>query len=48
MGSSANFVPLNDADNVLHILLAVGMTGLGLALSRRPGTTQLVIGSAGA
>ncbi|UMG91867.1 DUF4383 domain-containing protein [Nocardioides sp. TF02-7] len=35
--SSANFVPLNGADNVLHLLLAIGMIGIGLALGR--GTT---------
>jgi hypothetical protein len=32
--SSANFVPVNTADNWLHFLLGVGMIGLGLALSR--------------
>ncbi|MEV6715351.1 DUF4383 domain-containing protein [Lentzea sp. NPDC051208] len=32
--SSANFVPLNNADNWLHLLLGVGMIGLGLALRR--------------
>ncbi|MBY6680395.1 MULTISPECIES: DUF4383 domain-containing protein [unclassified Rhodococcus (in: high G+C Gram-positive bacteria)] len=32
--SSANFVPLNDADNWLHLVLGVGMIGLGLALPR--------------
>jgi hypothetical protein len=31
--SSANFVPLNNADNWLHLLLAVGMIGLGVAFS---------------
>jgi 4-hydroxybenzoate polyprenyltransferase len=34
--SSANFVPLNNADNWLHLLLGVGMIGLGLALRRSP------------
>ena len=34
--SQANFVPLNTADNWLHLLLAIGMIGLGLALSRSP------------
>ncbi|MHA7280011.1 DUF4383 domain-containing protein [Arthrobacter sp. MDT2-2] len=33
--SSANFVPLNTADDWLHFLLAVGMIGLALALGRR-------------
>lgn len=32
--SSANFVPVNSADNWLHLLLAVGMVGLGVALGR--------------
>ena len=35
--SAANFVPLNTADNWLHLVLGVGMVGLGLALRR--GTT---------
>ena len=33
--SDANFVPLNDADNWLHLLLGIGMIGLGLALGPR-------------
>lgn len=38
--SAANFVPLNTADNWLHLFLGIGMIGLGLALRRRPtGTT---------
>jgi hypothetical protein len=32
--SSANFVPLNTADNWLHLILAIGMIGLGVALTR--------------
>jgi hypothetical protein len=32
--SSANFVPVNSADNWLHLLLGIGMIGLGYALSR--------------
>jgi hypothetical protein len=37
--SGANFVPLNDADNWLHLVLAVGMIGLGVLLDRdRAGT----------
>jgi hypothetical protein len=36
--SSANFVPLNTADNWLHFVLGVGMIGLGLALSRSTST----------
>src|SRR5690606_339977 len=31
----ANFVPLNDADNWLHLVLAVGMILLGVFLGRR-------------
>ncbi|TDC44142.1 DUF4383 domain-containing protein [Micromonospora sp. KC213] len=34
--SGANFVPLNGADNWLHLFLGLGMIGLGLALTRRP------------
>ncbi|OLF15471.1 DUF4383 domain-containing protein [Actinophytocola xanthii] len=34
--SAANFVPLNGADNWLHLFLAVGMIGLGVALGRVP------------
>ncbi|MEW5810182.1 MAG: DUF4383 domain-containing protein [Actinomycetota bacterium] len=33
-GSSMNFVPLNDADNWLHLILALGMLALGLVLGR--------------
>ncbi|OIH85045.1 hypothetical protein BLJ79_07545 [Arthrobacter sp. UCD-GKA] len=32
--STANFVPVNTADNVLHFALGVGMAGLGLVLGR--------------
>ena len=32
--STANFVPLNNADNWLHLILAIGMIGLGLVLRR--------------
>ncbi len=32
--SPANFVPLNTADNWLHLGLALGMIGLGVALGR--------------
>jgi hypothetical protein len=37
--SKANFVPLNDADNWLHLILGLGMVGLGAALSRGRSTT---------
>ncbi len=30
--SAANFVPVNTADDILHLLLAIGMIGLALAL----------------
>ncbi|MGE2717011.1 DUF4383 domain-containing protein [Mycolicibacterium litorale] len=48
--SSANFVPVNTADNWLHLGLAIGMIGLGVALSRgrdtvhAPGRTPGVTG----
>lgn len=32
--SSANFVPVNNADDWLHLLLAVGMVALGVLLGR--------------
>ncbi len=32
----ANFVPLNNADNWLHLFLGVAMIGLGVLLGRRP------------
>ncbi|MFD4668505.1 DUF4383 domain-containing protein [Lentzea sp. NPDC058450] len=34
-GSEANFVPLNVADNWLHLFLGVAMIGLGLVVNRR-------------
>ena len=38
--SAANFVPVNDADNWLHLVLGIGMIALGLILSRnRTATT---------
>lgn len=37
LGSNANFVPVNTADNWLHLALAIGMIGLGLALGRETG-----------
>ncbi|MBN9112008.1 MAG: DUF4383 domain-containing protein [Pseudonocardia sp.] len=33
-GSDANFVPLNTADNWLHLVLAVAMIALGVVLGR--------------
>lgn len=32
--TAANFVPLNLADDILHLVLGVGMAGLGLAFGR--------------
>lgn len=37
--SNANFVPLNTADDILHLVLGAGMIGLGLVLTRRRDTT---------
>jgi Domain of unknown function (DUF4383) len=34
LDSPANFVPLNDADDWLHLVLGLGMIALGLALGR--------------
>ncbi|WP_214402768.1 DUF4383 domain-containing protein [Pseudonocardia lacus] len=34
--SDYNFVPVNNADNWLHLVLAVGMIALGLLLGRSP------------
>ena len=34
LGSSANFVPVNDADNWLHLVLGLAMVALGLLLAR--------------
>jgi hypothetical protein len=36
--SSANFVPVNAADDWLHLVLGLGMIGLGVALSRKSTT----------
>jgi len=38
--SAANFVPLNAADDWLHLVLGVGMVALGVLLSRRDQTTN--------
>ena len=35
MDGPANFVPVNTADNYLHLVLAIGMVALGVALGRR-------------
>jgi uncharacterized protein DUF4383 len=36
LGSAANIVPVNAADNWLHLALAIGMIVLGLLLGRAP------------
>jgi hypothetical protein len=33
--SAANFVPLNLADDFLHLVLGIGMIGLGMTLAKR-------------
>jgi hypothetical protein len=38
--SSANFVPLNTADDWLHLVLGLGMIGLGVALGRSAATRR--------
>jgi len=38
--SSANFVPLNAADDWLHLVLGLGMIGLGVALTRSGARTH--------
>ena len=40
LDSAANFVPLDVADNVLHVGLGVGMLGLGLVLGQRSRSTS--------
>ncbi|NUR74329.1 MAG: DUF4383 domain-containing protein [Hamadaea sp.] len=41
MGSSANFVPMNTADNWLHFGLGVAMVALGLALTPRSASSTM-------
>ena len=43
--SSANFVPVNDADNWLHLGLAVAMIALGVALGRTREDTGQPVGT---
>ena len=38
--SGANFVPVNMADNLLHLVLGIGMIGLGTALGKDVATTR--------
>jgi hypothetical protein len=42
--SSANFVPVNDADNWLHLGLAIAMIALGVALGRTRDDTGRAVG----
>ena len=42
--SQANFVPVNSADDWLHLVLGLGMIGLGVALSKRD-DARLSLGS---
>lgn len=39
--TDANFVPVNTADNWLHLALGIVMVGLGVVLSRRPADTRI-------
>lgn len=45
--SAANFVPVNDADNWLHLGLAVGMIALGAALGRTHDRSGRPVGTDG-
>ena len=45
--SSANFVPVNDADNWLHLGLAVAMIALGAALGRTRDDSGQPVGTGG-
>ena len=40
--SGANFVPLNSANDWLHLVLGLAMIALGLVLSRRAGRPGVV------
>ena len=42
LSSSANFVPVNDADNWLHLVLGLAMVALGLLLGRSATTRSTV------
>jgi Domain of unknown function (DUF4383) len=42
--SDANFVPMNPADNVLHVLLGAGMIVLGVVLGRGYARDRVVAG----
>jgi hypothetical protein len=38
--AAANFVPVNPADDILHLVLGAGMISLGMVLSRRAAATH--------
>ncbi|WP_205326088.1 DUF4383 domain-containing protein [Glycomyces sp. YM15] len=40
LDSSANFIPVNDADNWLHLGLGIGMVGFGAAFARSAKTAR--------
>jgi hypothetical protein len=42
--SNANFVPMNNADNVLHVVLGAGMILLGVVLGRGYARDRVVAG----
>lgn len=42
--SPANFVPVNSADNWLHLVLGLGMAGLGVVLARGVSTGSAATG----
>ncbi|MGX1135595.1 hypothetical protein RKD49_007785 [Streptomyces glaucescens] len=43
LDSAANFVPVNTADNWLHLVLGLGMIALGALLTRRHDTTRTTV-----
>jgi hypothetical protein len=42
--SDANFVPMNNADNVLHVVLGAGMIVLGVVLGRGYVRDRAIVG----
>lgn len=41
LDSSANFVPVNSADNYLHLVLGIAMIGLGVVLGKDRATARV-------
>ena len=41
--SAANFVPVNTADDILHLVLGLGMIALGVILTRRAGAGRAAV-----